>query len=61
MSPSGALVLALSALLVLGTLAAWLLNMPLWVIGAVLALGAFVIRRVMRSLSQSRARQDTET
>jgi hypothetical protein len=53
-------VLALSALLVLGTLAAWLLNMPLWVIGAVLALGAFVIRRVMRSLSRSRARQDTE-
>lgn len=61
MSPAGALILALGGVLVLGTLAAWLLNMPLWSIGVFLAAGALLIRRVIRRISHSRARQNTET
>lgn len=60
MSPLGTLVLALVALVVLASLAAWLLNMPLWAIGAFSLVGLLVIRRTFRRLSNSRARQDTE-
>lgn len=54
MSAPGALVLALSALLVLGTVAGWLINLPLWLIAVFLGVGAWVIRRVYRRLSRSR-------
>lgn len=60
MSPTGALVAALIALLLLGALAAWLLNVPVWAIGAfgILAglLGGLLVRRRLTR----RARQDTE-
>ena len=60
MSPIGALVLALVALVVLASLAAWLLNIPLWAIGAFSVAGLLVIRRTFRLLANRRARQDTE-
>lgn len=60
MSPIGALVLALVALLVLTSLAAWLLNIPLWAIGAFSVAGLLVIRQTFRRLTNRRARQDTE-
>ena len=61
MSPIGALVLALVALVVLAALGAWLLNIPLWAIGAFSLVGLLVIRRTFRRLLNRRARQDTET
>lgn len=60
MSPTGALILTLSAILILGAIAGWLINMPIWLIAAFLVGGALTIRRLFRRLSQSRARQDTE-
>ena len=60
MSPIGALVLALVALVVLASLGAWLLNIPLWAIGAFSLVGLLVIRRTFRRLLNRRARQDTE-
>ena len=60
MSPIGALVLALATLVVLASLAAWLLNIPLWAIGAFSLAGLLVIRRTFRRLVNRRARQDTE-
>ena len=60
MSPTGALILALSAILILGAVAAWLVNLPLWFIGVFLVGGGLTIRRIFRRLSQSRSRQDTE-
>jgi hypothetical protein len=60
MSASGALVLALSAILILGAIAAWLVNLPLWLIAVFLVGGGLTILRIFRRLSQSRARQDTE-
>jgi hypothetical protein len=60
MSPIGALVLALVALVVLASLGAWLLNIPLWAIGAFSLAGLLVIRRTFRRLLNRRARQDTE-
>ena len=60
MSPTGALVAALIALLLLGALAAWLLNVPVWAIGVfgIVAglLGGLLVRRRLNR----RARQDTE-
>jgi hypothetical protein len=50
----------LSAILILGAVAAWLVNLPLWLIGAFLVGGGLTIGRIFRRLSQSRARQDTE-
>jgi Flp pilus assembly protein TadB len=61
MSASGALILALSAILILGAVAAWLINMPIWLIAAFLVGGGLVIRRILRRLLARRARQDTET
>ena len=60
MTPVGALVLALVALIALGSLAAWLLNVPLLAIGIFAALGGLLSRRLFRRLSHGRARQDTE-
>jgi Flp pilus assembly protein TadB len=61
MSPTGALFIALSAILILGALAAWLVNLPLWFIGAFLLGGAFGIRKILRRLSQRRVREDHGT
>ena len=61
MSASGALILALSVILILGAVAAWLINMPIWLIAAFLVGGGLVIRRILRRLLARRARQDTET
>jgi hypothetical protein len=60
MSAAGALLLAVSAIVALGAVAAWLINMPIWLIAVFLVAGGWVIRRIFRRLSQSRARQDTE-
>jgi hypothetical protein len=60
MSPIGALVVVLAALLVLASLAAWLLNVPLWAIGAFSLAGVLAIRATFRRLVNRRARQDTE-
>ncbi len=60
MSPTGALVISLVALLALGSLAAWLLNLPLLAIGIFAAIGGLLTRWVFRRLARGRARQDTE-
>lgn len=60
MSPAGALVVALTSLFVLGAVAGWLLNMPLWAIGLFLLVGFILTRLTFRRLSHGRARQDTE-
>lgn len=60
MSPAGALVIALSALVLLGAFAAWLINIPLWAIGAGVVGGALLVRRLSLRLARGRARQDTE-
>ena len=60
MSPLGAFVLALVALVVLASLAAWLLNMPLWAIGVFSVVGLLLVRRTFRRLASRRARQEPE-
>ena len=61
MSATAALILALVALVLLGSLAAWLLNVPVWAIGTFSVLGGLLTWRAFRRLSRGRARQDTET
>ncbi|HEY5544819.1 MAG TPA: hypothetical protein VIK50_02090 [Gemmatimonadaceae bacterium] len=61
MSPAAALRLALVALFLLGALAAWLLNVPVWAIGVLAVLGGLLARLAFRRFSRGRARQDTET
>ena len=60
MSASGALLIALAVLGLLGALAAWLLNFPIWAIGVASLLGAGLLWVLGRRLARSRARQDTE-
>lgn len=60
MSPAAALVLVLLALGVLGGVAAWLINVPVWAIGVLIVLGGLLVRRFFRRVSAGRARQDTE-
>ena len=60
MSPAGALLLVLVALILLGCLAAWLLNVPFWAIAVFAALGGLLTYRVYRRIAVRRARQDTE-
>lgn len=60
MSPAAALVLVLIALGVLGGVAAWLINVPVWAIGVLIVLGGLLARRFFRRVSAGRARQDTE-
>ena len=60
MSPIGAFVVALAALVVLASLAAWLLNVPLWAIGVFSLGGLLAIRATYRRLLNRRARQNTE-
>ena len=59
-SPTGALIVALTAIFILGAFAAWLLNVPLWAIGVFLVLGPTLARWAFRRFSRRRARQDTE-
>jgi len=59
-SPIGAFVVALAALVVLASLAAWLLNVPLWAIGVFSLGGLLAIRASYRRLLNRRARQNTE-
>jgi len=59
-SPIGAFVVALAALVVLASLAAWLLNVPLWAIGVFSLGGLLAIRATYRRLLNRRARQNTE-
>ena len=61
MSPIGALVVALAALLLLGALAAWLLNVPIWAIGSFGILAGLLARLLVRRRLKRRARQDTES
>jgi membrane protein implicated in regulation of membrane protease activity len=61
MSPAGALITALVSLFLLGGLAAWLLNVPLWLIAVVFILGGWLSARVLRRFSRGRARQKTES
>lgn len=61
MSPAAALLLALIALVGLGALAGWLLNLPMWAIGTLAVLGGVLARGAFRRLSRRSARQDTET
>lgn len=60
MSATGALALAVVALFLLGGLAAWLLNVPIWAIAAVFVVGGWLSRLAVRRFSRGRARQDTE-
>ena len=61
MSPAGALVLAVTALVLLGAVAAWLINVPLWAITALIVVVGLLARTAFHRLSGGRARQDTET
>jgi hypothetical protein len=60
MSPTGALIAALIALLLLGALAAWLLNIPVWAIGTFGILAGLLAGLIARRRRKGRARQDTE-
>ena len=60
MSPTGGLVAALFALLLLGALAAWLLNVPVWAIGTFGILAGLLGGLLVRRRVNRRARQDTE-
>ena len=60
MSVAPALVLVLSAILLLAAFAGWLLNLPLWLLGAFLVGGAWAIRRLFLRAAGRQARQDTE-
>lgn len=59
MSATGALILALSAIILLGAIAAWLLNLPLWFVGAVLLGGGLIARKLLHRRSKQGASQDT--
>lgn len=59
MSPTGALLVVLAAVIILGVVAAWLINIPLWAIGAGVVGASLVVRRIWKK-RYGRARQDTE-
>jgi hypothetical protein len=59
-SPTGGLAAALIALLLLGALAAWLLNVPVWAIGTFGILAGLLGGLLVRRRVNRRARQDTE-
>ena len=60
MSPAGAYILSLFVLVLLGSLAAWLLNIPIWAIAGFSVVGVLLIRKAFRRVASRRARQDTE-
>jgi hypothetical protein len=51
---------ALIALLLLGALAAWLLNIPVWAIGTFGILAGLLAGLIIRRRRKGRARQGTE-
>lgn len=61
MSARGALVLAIAVLIVLGAVAAWLVNVPLLAIGGLAAGAAWVGRYLVRRFDATSSRQKTET
>lgn len=60
MSPLGALIVALVAIALLGSLAGWLLNVPLWVVAGLTVAAVLVVRPLIRRRFKLTARQDTE-
>ena len=60
MSPKGALLVALGAFILLASFAAWLVNIPFWAIFAFAVPAGLLVRRLVRRISRSPARQDTE-
>ena len=62
MSPRGALILVLIAILMLGGLALWLMDVPWWVVLIVLTgIGSLARRWILGRFSSNQARQETET
>jgi hypothetical protein len=61
MSGRGAAVLTMGAIILLGALALWLVNVPAWGIVLAVALATGVARAVMRRLLREPDRQKTET
>lgn len=61
MSPGGAYVLAMAALIALGALGAWLINVPWWAAGLLAVAGIGVARWLFRRAGRKRARQEAET
>ena len=59
-SPKGALAVALVAFILLASFGAWLVNIPFWAIFAIAVPAGLLARRVVRRISRSSARQDTE-
>jgi len=61
MSPRGALIMAVTGIILLGGLALWLLNVPLWSFPGFAVVLAILGRSwFRRQTSRQRARQDTE-
>lgn len=62
MSPQGALILVLIAILMLGGLALWLMDVPWWVVLIVLSgIGTLGRRWLLKRFPPNQARQETET
>jgi len=61
MSGRGAAVLTMGAIILLGALALWMVNVPAWGIVLAVALATGVARAVMRRLLREPDRQKTET
>jgi len=61
MSGRGAAILTMGAIILLGALAMWLVNVPAWGIVLAVALATGVARAVMRRLLREPDRQKTET
>jgi ABC-type bacteriocin/lantibiotic exporter with double-glycine peptidase domain len=60
-SGRGAAVLAIGAIILLGALAMWLVNVPLWGIVLAVAVATWLARALVRRLLRSADRQKTET
>jgi membrane protein implicated in regulation of membrane protease activity len=61
MSPMGALVVAITALILLAGVAAWMMNVPIWAIGLFVALAGWLSISVIRRFHRRRTRQETES
>lgn len=61
MSPAGALILAIVSLILLGAVAAWLMNVPLWAIGGLVVVAGVFSKWLVGWFSRRRARQNTES
>lgn len=61
MSPTGALMVSITLLIILGAIAAWLMNVPGWAIALMVVVSGGVSRWLVRRVTTRRARQNTET